>query len=125
MDEHEGVAREWRKEAKRLLGSSFRILDPLRRKFIDREVDSTNEIVEFDLLDVREADILLVNYSKASIGTSMEVFHASHNLGKFVVTFSPYDFKNCSPWMVRYSTKILRSLEEASTYLINQFVEVS
>jgi len=80
-------------------------------------VDSANEIVEFDLQDVREADILLVNYSKASIGTSMEVFYAAQNLGKFVVAFAPFEFENCSPWMVRYCTKILHSLEDACEYI--------
>lgn len=123
MDEYEGHAREWRQKASTVLNDYFDLLNPMRRNFKDREVDSANEIVEFDLQDVKNADILLVNYNKASIGTSMEVFHASHNLGKFVVSFSPNDFKDCSPWMVRYSTKILPSLEKACEYLITHFVE--
>ena len=81
MDECEGVAREWRAVAARELGTEFAILDPMRRNFKDREVDSANEIVEFDLQDVRDADLLLVNYSKPSIGTAMEVFYAAHDLG--------------------------------------------
>jgi len=121
MDEHEGIAREWRESAKKLLGDHFRLLDPMRRKFVDRQVDSANEIVEFDLQDARDADIILVNYNKPSIGTSMEVFYASHNLGRFVVTFSPFDFKDCSPWMVRYSTKILPTLESAAEYINTHF----
>jgi nucleoside 2-deoxyribosyltransferase len=123
MDEHEGHAREWRQKAKALLSPYFELLDPMRRNFKDREVDSANEIVEFDLQDVKTADILLVNYNRASIGTSMEVFHASHNLGKFVISFSPLEFKDCSPWMIRYSTKILPSLEKACEYVITHFVE--
>jgi len=121
MDEHEGIAREWRERAKSLLGGHFKLLDPMRRNFSDREVDSANEIVEFDLQDIRDADIILVNYNRASIGTSMEVFYASHHLGKFVITFSPYSFKDCSAWMVRFSTKILPTLESASDYLVNHF----
>jgi len=122
MEEHEGVAREWRKIVAKKLGKNFRLLDPMRRNFKDREVDSANEIVEFDLQDIRSADILLVNYSKASIGTAMEVFYASNNLGKFVVAFAPFEFENCSPWMVRYCTKILPSLESALAYLKTHFV---
>jgi len=122
MDETEGKAREWRKFATAELGAGFQILDPMRRNFKDREVDSANEIVEFDLQDVREADIVLVNYSKASIGTAMEVFYASHELGKFVVAFSPFSFKECNPWMVRFCTKILPSLEEAVTYIRDHFI---
>ena len=121
MDEHEGAARDWRTAAKGLLGKDFRILDPMRRKFVDRQVDSANEIVEFDLQDVRDADIVLVNYNKPSIGTSMEVFYAAFNQGKFVISFSPFTFENCSPWMVRFSTKILPSLEAACEYIRNNF----
>jgi nucleoside 2-deoxyribosyltransferase len=122
MDVHEGHARHWRETAKQLLGQHFILLDPMRRNFKDREVDSANEIVEFDLQDVRDADILLVNYDKPSIGTSMEVFYAAHDLGKFVVAFSPFSFKDCSPWMVRYCTKILPSLEDACDYLKTHFL---
>lgn len=121
MDEHEGHAREWRLQAREALEGHFEILDPMRRNFKDREVDSANEIVEFDLQDVRDADILLVNYNKPSIGTSMEVFYASHDLGKFVISFSPFTFQDCSPWMVRYSTKILPDLETSLKYLIDHF----
>ena len=123
MDVHEGEAREWRETAKRLLGAHFRILDPMRRNFVDRQVDSANEIVEFDLQDVRDADILLVNYNKASIGTAMEVFYGAHDLGKFIVAFSPFSFQDCSPWMVKYCTKILPSLEEAVQYIRENFVQ--
>lgn len=121
MDEHEGAAREWREAAKRLLGDKFFLLDPMRRNFKDREVDSANEIVRFDLQDVEDADLILVNYNKPSIGTSMEVFHASHNLGKFVVAFSPFSFADCSPWMVKYCTKILPTLEDACEYIKRHF----
>ena len=123
MDEHEGEARKWREIAESILSKNFRLLDPMRRNFRDKEVDSANEIVEFDLQDIREADIILVNYSKPSIGTSMEVFYASYHLGKFVVVFSPYSFKDCSPWMIRFSTKILPTLEEACSYIKTHFSE--
>jgi nucleoside 2-deoxyribosyltransferase len=123
MDEKEGVAREWRELALAKLSPNFIMLDPMRRDFKDREVDSANEIVEFDLQDVRDADIILVNYSKASVGTSMEVFYASHDLDKFVVGFSPFEFKDCSPWMVRFCTKILPSLEDTIDYINKHFVQ--
>ena len=121
MDEHAGVAREWRECAKNLLGGTFQLLDPMRRKFVDRQVDSANEIVEFDLQDVRDADIVLVNYSKPSIGTSMEVFYAAHDLGRFVVAFSDLEFKDCSPWMAKFCTKILPDLESAAEYINHHF----
>ena len=82
MDEKEGLARQWREIALAKLSPNFIMLDPMRRDFKDREVDSANEIVDFDLQDVRDADIVLVNYSKASVGTAMEVFFASHGVAE-------------------------------------------
>lgn len=111
----------WRKRAKERLAGRFVLLDPMRRNFRDREIDSANEIVEFDLQDVRDADILLVNYSKPSIGTSMEVFYAAHDLGKFVIAFSPETFEDMSPWMVRFCTKILPDLSVALDYIERHF----
>lgn len=125
MYETTGEAGHWRKTAAEALGDDFVMLDPMRRNFKDREVDSANEIVEFDLQDVRSADIILVNYSKPSIGTAMEVFYASHDLGKFVIAFSHFPFEDCSPWMVKYCTKILPSLEGAITYIQQHFINDS
>lgn len=121
MGEIEGEAKNWREEAKTRLQDRFVLLDPMRRDFKDNEVDSANEIVEFDLQDIRDADIILVNYNKPSIGTAMEVFYASHDLGKFVVAFSPFAFQDCNPWMVKFTTKILHSLDDAITYILRHF----
>src|SRR5476649_2412160 len=115
MDCKPAETKDWRARAKERLAGRFILLDPMRRSFRDNEIDSANEIVEFDLQDIRDADLLLVNYSKPSVGTSMEVFYASHDLGKFVIAFSPLEFKDCSPWMVRFTTKITRDLDAAIT----------
>ncbi|HOJ68931.1 MAG TPA: hypothetical protein PKX28_01055 [Candidatus Hydrogenedentes bacterium] len=121
MDASPNESIPWRQRAKERLAGRFILLDPMRRNFRDRELDSANEIVEFDLQDVRDADILLVNYCKPSIGTSMEVFYAAHDLGKFVIAFSPFTFQDMSPWMVRYCTKILPNLEAALDYIERHF----
>jgi nucleoside 2-deoxyribosyltransferase len=116
-------AGDWREQTKKRLNDRFELLDPMRRCFRDHEVDSSNEIVEFDLQDIRDADLILVNYSKASIGTAMEVFYAAHDLGKFVIAFSPIPYKNCSPWMAKFCTKILPSLPEAWDYIERHFAQ--
>lgn len=121
MGEIQGEAKAWREEAKKHLAESFTLLDPMRRSFKDHEVDSANEIVEFDLQDIRDADLLLVNYCKPSIGTAMEVFHAGHNMGKFIIAFSPFQYEDCNPWMVKYCTKILPSLSAAVEYIQRHF----
>ncbi len=111
----------WRERAKKLFSARFILLDPMRRNFKDREVDSANEIVSFDLQDIAECDIVLANYCKPSIGSAMEVFHASYNLGKFVIAFSPFPFEECNPWMIRFCTKILPDLETAIKYIEEHF----
>ena len=121
MDCLEDESKTWRQRAKERLAGRFFLLDPLRRNFRDHEIDSANEIVEFDLQDVRDADILLVNYAKPSIGTSMEVFYAAHDQGKFIIAFSPFEFKDMSPWMVRFCTKILPDLDTALDYVERHF----
>lgn len=121
MDCAIGETKDWRTRAKERLAGRFILLDPMRRNFRDNEIDSSNEIVDFDLQDIRDADLVLMNYSKASVGTSMEVFYASHDLGKFVIAFAPFEFKDCSPWMVRFSTKILSNLDGAITYIERHF----
>src|SRR5215472_1945552 len=122
MDTEPVAAKDWRTRAKERLAGRFILLDPLRRNFRDKEIDSANEIVEFDLQDVRDADLLLVNYCKPSIGTAMETFYASYHLGKFVIAFSPLSFTDASPWMVRFSTKILPDLEAALAYIEQHFI---
>jgi hypothetical protein len=94
---------------------------PCAATFAIAKSTARTKLSSFDLQDVRDADILLVNYSKASIGTSMEVFYASHNLGKFVIAFGPHEFKDMSPWMVRFCTKILPSVEDAMDYIERHF----
>ena len=120
-DQSPDEAKDWRTRAKERLAGRFILLDPMRRNFRDNEIASANEIVEFDLQDIRDADLLLVNYCKPSIGTSMEVFYASHDLGKFVIAFSPFSYEECSPWMIKFSTKILPSLDAALDYIERHF----
>ena len=74
MGEVAGQATEWREKAKELLKDHFILLDPMRRNFKDNEVDSANEIVEFDLQDIRDADIVLVNYSKPVLARRWKCF---------------------------------------------------
>ena len=109
----------WRETAKEEL-VGFHCLDPLRRRFKGDDLASQNEIVAFDRKDVEDADILLVNFDRLSVGTSMEVFYA-HQLGKFVITFSTMPKEKQSPWMIRHSTTIQPSLYEAIAYIKKYF----
>ena len=116
MDAQPDAAKDWRTRAKERLAGRFILLDPMRRNFRDQEIDSANEIVEFDLQDIRDADLLLVNYCKPSIGTAMETFYASYHLGKFVIAFSPLSFAEASPWMSSRTWARCPALSSATSF---------
>ena len=59
MDCSQSESGVWRERTKKLFSERFILLDPMRRNFKDREVDSANEIVSFDLQDIAESDILV------------------------------------------------------------------
>src|SRR5579859_2601339 len=78
-------AKDWREAAKAALGGTYMFLDPMRRDYRGKEAESVDLIIEGDIVDIRESDILLVNASRPSWGTGMELFYAS-KLGKIIVT---------------------------------------
>ncbi len=58
----------------------------------------------------------MVLFDKPSVGTSMEVFYAKHNLGKRVVIVDRQD-KPLSPWLLHHSDAQFKSIREALNYL--------
>jgi nucleoside 2-deoxyribosyltransferase len=83
-------------------------IDPMRRDYRGRESDCYREIVDLDKRDVRDADVLVVNYDKPSVGTSMEVFYA-WSIGKPIIVWAATD-ANLSPWLRYHSTVVIHSL---------------
>jgi hypothetical protein len=59
-------------------------IDPMRRDYRGKEDESVKQIVELDKIDIMNCDVVLVNYDKPSVGTSMEILYAFER-GKFVV----------------------------------------
>jgi len=113
---------EWRDEAKKKLHHWFDCLDPMRRPCWDG-----HDAIMFDKEDIRNADILLVNYNCARqyttlCGTAMEVFYAN-SLDKFIVAFSDLEDEQRSPWMKYHCTTIQDSLDEAIKYIRQNFRE--
>lgn len=86
-------------------------IDPMRRDYRGREDSCVDEIVELDKIDVTNSDIILVNYDKPSVGTSMEVLYAFER-GKLVVVVARSD-TSISPWLRYHSHKIFRSFDDA------------
>lgn len=104
---------DWRTEAKQ----KFSTIDPMDRDYRGRELECINEIVELDKLDIDTCDVLLVNYVKPSVGTSMEIFYA-WTLGKPIFVVAPTGII-LSPWLIYHSTEILNTFEGAYKKLEN------
>jgi nucleoside 2-deoxyribosyltransferase len=92
-------------------------LDPMRRDYRGREHENPQELVKADLEDVSTAGALVVYFDKPSVGTSMEIFYARHCLDKPVVVINASDMSVLPVWLVYHSTVIVRTLEEAVSYL--------
>jgi len=90
-------------------------LDPMRRDYRGREDESVNEIVTLDKVDIANSDVILVNYDKPSVGTSMEIFIA-FSTGKLVVVVAK-DGTRISPWMRYHSHKIVGSFDAAISFV--------
>lgn len=98
---------DWRSAVKHFFPAC---IDPMVRDYRGKEAESYREIVDLDKRDVRMADLVLVNYSKPSVGTAMEVFYA-WTLGTPVVLWCSPDAV-LSPWLRYHSTAIVHSLSD-------------
>lgn len=100
--------KDWRASIRNFFPAA---IDPMKRDYRGKEAESYREIVDLDKRDVRAADVVLVNYSKPSVGTAMEVFYA-WTLGTPVVLWCAPDAV-LSPWLRYHSTAIVHSLDAA------------
>ncbi len=112
----EEEASGWRKAARlHLQVRGIVALDPMDRPTFNAgscgKVDLLPSLVEDDKADIEAADVLLVNYSKVSAGTSMEILLAWQK-DKRVVIVAPEGLK-LSPWVVYHSHKICHTMEDA------------
>jgi nucleoside 2-deoxyribosyltransferase len=102
---------DWRSFAKEHLKCGT--LDPMARDYRGRErepgIDA--KIVENDKADIDESDILLVNYVKPSVGTSMEILWAW--LAHKPIILVAAEGENLSPWLTYHVSKIVHSMRAA------------
>ena len=87
-------------------------LDPMRRDYRGKEDESVNEIVQGDLDDIRASFFVLVNATRPSWGTAMEIVYAQQ-FSKYIVSF--VGESRVSPWLRFHSTQIVGTVEEAVT----------
>lgn len=83
---NETQRREWRQQVKEKYGSQLDFIDPTNN-LVDRDA-LPYEFVQADLKAIEEADGLLVNMWRESIGSAMGVMHA-HRHGRPVVVADP------------------------------------
>lgn len=100
--------KDWREAAKRILPDT---LDPMTRDYRGREDECFAEIVELDKEDILQAGLVLVNYDKPSVGTSMEILYAWER-GIPVILVARADSK-LSPWLRYHVSRIFHSFEDA------------
>jgi nucleoside 2-deoxyribosyltransferase len=104
-------ATKWRERAKALLRNA-NVLDPMRRDYRGVKADnSIDAFVQGDLRDIAESDVLLVNATRPSWGTAMEIVYA-RILGRRIVAFLDSS-TSVSPWLHYHCDAITPSLEEA------------
>ncbi len=108
--------KDWREYAKSALVCET--LDPMRRDYRGRETECVKEIVDGDKYDISKIDIVLVNYDKPSVGTSMEILYAWER-DKLVYIVAK-DRTPLSPWLRYHSHKIFTSFDDAFLWINKQ-----
>lgn len=115
--------KDWREVAKSILTpSGVATLDPMRRDFRGKEAESVREIVDGDLRDIALSDVVLVNASRPSWGTAMEVVYAKKDHRPPVI----YAFgagHTPSPWLVYHCRRLFVTVEEACEWIKNELYE--
>ena len=106
----------WRAEARRMLEPMFDIIDPMDFDCRGREDLLAVEIVHNDIYRIGMADVVLVNATRPSWGTAMEMVYANQ-AEKVVVAFTG-DGK-VSPWVRRHANECFQTLWQACFGLIN------
>ena len=104
---------DWREEAKQLL-DGHETIDPMDRDYRGVTDKFFKEIVEEDKALIDSCDILLVNYIKPSVGTSMEILYAWER--KICAVVVSENSEN-SPWLIYHSHEIFSSLKKAVEYI--------
>lgn len=103
-------AKNWREIAKEKL--STKTLDPMRRDYRGKENDFVQDIVHGDLDDIADSQYILINATKPSWGTAMELVYAftNPNVAR-IVAFT--EGATISPWLRYHCDAIYDTLNQA------------
>jgi nucleoside 2-deoxyribosyltransferase len=95
---------------------SASFVNPMVRDYRGKELTNYREIVELDKRDIIGCDVVVVMYTKPSVGTSMEMLYAWENEIP-VLLINESGTESLSPWLLYHSTAIVTSKEEAAKKL--------
>ena len=115
--------KDWREVAKAIFTpAGIATLDPMRRDYRGKEAESVQEIVKGDLDDIRLSDVVLVNASRPSWGTAMEVVYAKkEHRPPAIYAFGAGD--KPSPWLVFHCRRLFATVEEACEFIKTELYE--
>lgn len=113
----DSACKDWREVAKASLKTT--VLDPMRRDYRGKEDENVQEIVGSDRADIHVSTFLLVNATRPSWGTAMEIVYAAFER-KYIVAFVGNG--KVSPWLRFHCSKIVKTVEEAVEH-INGLIE--
>lgn len=114
MDCTDAECIDWREYVKtNYKGKCF---NPMDRDYRGKEGNFSVEIVEGDKKDIDQCDIILVNYVKPSIGTSMEILYGWER-DKQILVVSSQDQRTLSPWLIYHCHALFKDMGHAVRYL--------
>ena len=86
-------------------------INPMIRDYRGQEDQEFRKIVEGDKADIESCHFVIVNYSKPSVGTSMEILHAW--LAEIPVLLIDQSGAPLSPWLRYHSSEIVQTTGQA------------
>jgi hypothetical protein len=104
----DAAAKDWREVAQELLRTDT--LDPMRRDYRGVEDQNLRKIVFLDLWDILRCRYILVNATRPSWGTAMEIVYA-RLFGKRIYAF--VGDARISPWLKFHCTSVWQRMEDA------------
>ena len=100
---------EWRRSFGR--GNWLKLLNPMARDYRGKEAESVAEIVVLDKRDIDASNILLVRWTKPSVGTSMEILYAWERGIPVILWLDSRS--NVSPWLLYHCTTMVLGFDDA------------
>ena len=89
--------------------------------FVDKQYKTEKEIMEFDLYNLRNSDIVIVNFNDPkSIGTAMELMLAKEMC--IPVIGLNLNNEELHPWLVECVTRMCSNLKETVEYTVNFYL---